>query len=60
MTVRQSLPKPMIGKSNRRPGSGVITAMSELASGDLYTILMEVLIAISTLLILDVTIFKDD
>jgi hypothetical protein len=34
--------------------------MNELFSGDLYTMLMEVLIAISALLILDITLFRDE
>jgi hypothetical protein len=34
--------------------------MSELANGDLYTALLEVLITISTLLILDIVFFRDE
>jgi hypothetical protein len=34
--------------------------MNELVSGNLYTMLMEVLIAISALLILDITLFRDE
>jgi hypothetical protein len=34
--------------------------MNELAGGDLYSILIEVLIAISALLILDITLFRDE
>jgi hypothetical protein len=34
--------------------------MNELANGDLYTVLLEVLITISTLLILDIVVFRDE
>jgi hypothetical protein len=34
--------------------------MNELANSDLYTVLLEVLITISTLLILDIVVFRDE
>lgn len=50
----------MMGGRQRLSWRRVQTGMNELANGDLYTTLLEVLITISTLLTLDLVFFRDE
>ena len=51
---------PNDGGRQRLSWRCVQTGMNELANGDLYTTLLEVLITISTLLTLDLVFFRDE
>lgn len=60
MTFLQRALGPNDGGRQRLSWRCVQTGMNELANGDLYTTLLEVLIAISTLLTLDLVFFRDE